>query len=1033
MYCLLPVSLLAQDNIPMRGSARDGYSRVVLKWPTQVSYTVDRAQKDQLKITFSRASAVDLSGFDKDALVNIRDVKVISESPLILSFSIPSSSEVRDLKIGKKFILDVYDSKEGEDTPSKVTKVKQVKEKPVEDKSTKSKKSVKPDPGDRAKKDMPASPPAIVLVPEHLPERPYPDKEEENSDTHKAQKKPHKKETKHAKPKGLNHDDLRKNVEQKHHIISLRSTQAVDVAVFEYYGDLWFVMDGRSPYLVPSLSSPTPHIFSSLTQVGVDDGTAYKMSLPDTKLRMKGMDGGLLWTLVMGQDVKPEKPVMPSYVHGDHGDMKLVWPLEQVGKILDVVDPVTGQLLKVVTVEDAGQFGGDAQSFIEFDVMPSPIGLTIVPKVDDLEVHKTSRGVEIYRKASALSLASGSDTDTARLYMKQKAGSSHGQKDPAKHGNAHTGHSEGHGKDDGHSSIKKDDHNALFKFNQWQLGSSQDVGHNENTLLSGLHEKSPARKIEDLLALGRMFLSHGYGAEALGYFQYANLELPGLDGSAEFRAIRGVANALDWKSEAALDDFLHKDLKEQDEVKYWKSFVLADLGDWKQAADILPDHYKPLYNYPDNIGNRLALVLAEVNLRDGDIKSADELIAMVEHRSAHLPDPFRAYLKYLKGEAYRQKKNEKKTEKVWKVLTDDVDDLYRTKAGLALTILLMNQKKIDTEEAVDRLERLRYAWRGDELEAQVNYWLGNAYFKRKDYVKGLGLMRDAASIAGDGVLARRITSDMTQTFTDLYLKDDLKGVSPLDAVALYEQFSELTPVGPIGDKLVQVLAEKLVNADLLDRATDLLKYQVDHRLSGDDKVRIAIRLAAIHLIDKSPQDAMDALGKAHLTADGLADLDKRKKYRQEIELLKIRAYSQNKEFDKALQLAGSVPESMHVHRLRADIAWQAGYWDDAADSLNTVLIDQHIGRDDTITRDQADIILNRAIALSLDGDRVALMNMRSKYLEQMKVSKYKANQFEVITRPSGTSTLASRETLLSAVSEVDLFKDFLDSYRKGDQ
>ncbi len=128
----------------------------------------------------------------------------------------------------------------------------------------------------------------------------------------------------------------------------------------------------------------------------------------------------------------------------------------------------------------------------------------------------------------------------------------------------------------------------------------------------------------------------------------------------------------------------------------------------------------------------------------------------------------------------------------------------------------------------------------------------------------------------------------------------------------------------------------------------------------------------------------------------------------------------------------NVPKSRDSQRLRADIAWQAGYWDDAAESLDAVIIDYEISPADDLSKVQADIILNRAISLSLADDRISLLNLRKKYLSQMRDT-YKAHQFEVITRPRGTSVLADRETLLSAVSEVDLFKDFLDSYRNNDK
>ena len=96
------------------------------------------------------------------------------------------------------------------------------------------------------------------------------------------------------------------------------------------------------------------------------------------------------------------------------------------------------------------------------------------------------------------------------------------------------------------------------------------------------------------------------------------------------------------KSDAALEDFLHFELKDRDEVNYWKSYVLADLGDWQQAASVLPNTYSEIEDYPPHIANRLVLVLAEVALRDGRIKAAKELMAIVDKNSDELLEPMEA-------------------------------------------------------------------------------------------------------------------------------------------------------------------------------------------------------------------------------------------------------------------------------------------------------------------------------------------------------------------------------------------------------
>ena len=104
---------------------------------------------------------------------------------------------------------------------------------------------------------------------------------------------------------------------------------------------------------------------------------------------------------------------------------------------------------------------------------------------------------------------------------------------------------------------------------------------------------------------------------------------------------------------------------------------------------------------------------------------------------------------------------------------------------------------------------------------------------------------------------------------------------------------------------------------------------------------------------------------------------------------------------------------------------------DAADALQDLITDEIIDPSKPLTPQQADMILNRAVALNLAGNRVALENMRQRYSDMMKKTD-RARLFDVVTRPRKTSLLADRDTVQGLVNEVDLFKDFLEGYRKRD-
>jgi hypothetical protein len=59
----------------------------------------------------------------------------------------------------------------------------------------------------------------------------------------------------------------------------------------------------------------------------------------------------------------------------------------------------------------------------------------------------------------------------------------------------------------------------------------------------------------------------------------------------------------------------------------------------------------------------------------------------------------------------------------------------------------------------------------------------------------------------------------------------------------------LTPVGPNGDRIVRLLAGRLIHVDLLEQAAQLLQHQVDERLDGLSKATVAADLATVYLMD----------------------------------------------------------------------------------------------------------------------------------------------------------------------------------------
>lgn len=792
------------------------------------------------------------------------------------------------------------------------------------------------------------------------------------------------------------------------HVIILSSTKAVGMAAFEREGFLWMVFDDPVLKVPPAVSGPKKDGFPELEKIELPDAVAYRMPAPEG-YRFYGEGGGLLWRLVITPNPRKTSPAKPEVQGGDAGFStdggSIVWPMKTVRKVITLTDPLVGDEIKVATVGDATQHAGDKRQYVELETLSSIVGLALVPKTDDLELSSSSEILTVTRPQG---LALSPERDTAPVVLKDDI-----QKE----------------EEIFKAEEKPKRMTRIFDFARWEMGGVRSLEENRRIIMVSLGSKEGYAKVEDLITLAKLNVANDRGQEALGLLRVAALELPGIEENPEFIALDGAAAALAGKYDEAIERFSSSAMEEYGEIGYWKAFTLAGLEDWRQANGVMPSDFDLLSQYPEQIRQPVSLALTEVALRSANTGLAEELLMSMETEFDGMSLGRQSKWKYLNGELERQLGQPGLALENWETLLKGEDDYFRAKAGLSVTKMQLARQKITPEKAIDRLESLRYAWRGDELETLINYRLGEVYVDNEEYLKGLSILRNAVSLSPNAKITEEVTDYMTETFRSLFVEGKLKDVSPLDAVSIYDEFKELTPIGKEGDAFVQKLAERLVDVDLLGRASALLEHQLTHRLEGTDKIKVALRLAAIRLLDSKPEGALGALDIAESSikaTNGDGDFSSE---RREVALLKARAFSKLNRATEALALLKNYKRDPDVTRLKADIAWDAQRWDEAADSFKKLILDENISLTRPMNEYQTNLVLNHAIALNLSGNRVGLSNLRDRYTDLMAQSE-KARLFDLVTRPRQLGLLGNRDSVTSLISEVDMFGDFLENYRK---
>jgi len=295
--------------------------------------------------------------------------------------------------------------------------------------------------------------------------------------------------------------------------------------------------------------------------------------------------------------------------------------------------------------------------------------------------------------------------------------------------------------------------------------------------------------------------------------------------------------------------------------------------------------------------------------------------------------------------------------------------------------------------------------------------LGELYLAKNDYRKGLSTLRTAGTYYPDGDQVKQIAKLMSDSFRKLHLEGVADSLPPLKALALYDDFRELTPAGPEGDLMIQRLADRLVSVDLLDRAAGLLSHQVRYRLKGEERARVGAKLALVMLLDQNPQGALSALRNSfepNLPFD-LED-DRRR--------IRAKATMELGRFEDAIALlAGDV--SRDADLLRANIYWTTKDYAEAAKVLQRLAGDPM--EEGAYPDDQARYILSWAVALRLKRDEAGVKMLRDLYGAGMAKSKL-ADAFAYISSPVEENAHGIEE-MSKRIAETDKFDAFLKNYR----
>ncbi len=357
----------------------------------------------------------------------------------------------------------------------------------------------------------------------------------------------------------------------------------------------------------------------------------------------------------------------------------------------------------------------------------------------------------------------------------------------------------------------------------------------------------------------------------------------------------------------------------------------------------------------------------------------------------------------------------------YKALFESDDRPVAAEAQLRAVQLVHAEKRNDIkpDEALARLETVSVIWRGGSLEIEALAELGRLYADNQRWRDAFMMARRANEVFPNEPLTRRMHDETAQRFADLFGGDKAGSLSRIDALALFYDFKEFLPIGRRGDEITRLLADRLVELDLLDQASEILNYQLEKRLTGAARSTVATRLAMVQLMNGKPSEAIQTLNRTRLVE--LASDVQRARL-----LLEAKALSDLSRTDQALEMLEG-EKGAEIDRLRADIYWTGRRWRDAGEAHERLLGESWRG-DTPLSDGERAEVMRTAISYVMSDEALSLDRLRSKFAGKMAQSS-DARTFAFITG-SSRATAADIRDMARRAAGADTFSDFMRSYRE---
>lgn len=752
-------------------------------------------------------------------------------------------------------------------------------------------------------------------------------------------------------------------------------------AIFTRGPYLWVIFDKPTAINLNSLSTILPDYISDVEAMDYPGYTVLRMTTTSpVYAAARHRRNTYEWILTVSRrSIIPAFPIVIDTVSHPPLKPNVLVNLLQTTQPLELVDPVLGDTLEVVPTHADGKGVFPGRNFVDFQLLRTAQGLAIKKINSDVRTAKLRNGLRLMTPGEGVAMSANLPPLNLDQFIEAESVAG-----------------------------------TFLPYERWKAEDAVAFYAKKHMLQNQIVRANDQKASFLRTELAQLLMAEGYNYEAIGVLSQIKAKDPEHYEIYQLAALRGAANFMvDRIAEANLD-FADPSLEGEEEVDLWKRATDVMMGGKKNMRFL---HFNPEYitHYPPRIRQKLAIIAADQLLgRHRYVEFSKVLAAIRKDKNL---DEIGDHLDYLQGRMHADVENfDEAVKKFTTLINESKNRFVQVRAEFALATLEYEMGKIDRAQLIDKIDRLRYIWRGDSLELAILNLLGDLSAAEKKYPLALRAWKDIITNYPGTQQASDVAGKMATVFVKLFNEGQADTMEPLEALALYDEFRELTPIGKEGDKMIQNLADRLAGVDLLDRAAALLSHQVKYRLEKEERSRVGARLGLIYLLNREPRKTLEVL---ELTGYGALppELQRQRNH------LAAMAYGDIGDTKTALDMLKD-DYSDEAKNIRLDLFWDIKDWKNVVASAEDILASR---RDLTapLNDTEAQTLIRLAVAYTFESDSLQLQYLRDYFSPLMEGNPLKP-RFMFISNDSGP---IDPKNMAGFEKEISGIQSYLENFR----